>query len=37
MTHARALTPVPGGIGPMTVACLLDNTIRAARKPQDAR
>lgn len=37
MTHARALTPVPGGVGPMTVACLLDNTIRAARKQYDAR
>lgn len=29
--HARALTPVPGGVGPMTVACLLSNTIRAAQ------
>lgn len=37
MTHARALTPVPGGVGPMTVACLLDNTIRAARKQQGVR
>ncbi|HEX2655077.1 MAG TPA: bifunctional methylenetetrahydrofolate dehydrogenase/methenyltetrahydrofolate cyclohydrolase FolD [Xanthobacteraceae bacterium] len=27
---AGAVTPVPGGIGPMTVACLLLNTIRAA-------
>ncbi len=24
---ARALTPVPGGVGPMTIACLLKNTI----------
>ncbi len=27
---ARALTPVPGGVGPMTVAMLLANTVRAA-------
>ena len=31
MDHARAVTPVPGGVGPMTVACLLANTVRAAR------
>lgn len=30
MGHAAALTPVPGGVGPMTVACLLENTMRAA-------
>ena len=29
-THAAAITPVPGGVGPMTIACLLDNTVRAA-------
>ncbi|MBS7661816.1 bifunctional methylenetetrahydrofolate dehydrogenase/methenyltetrahydrofolate cyclohydrolase FolD [Pseudomonas lalucatii] len=29
---AGALTPVPGGIGPMTVACLLRNTLTAARQ-----
>ncbi|MGI4876992.1 MAG: bifunctional 5,10-methylenetetrahydrofolate dehydrogenase/5,10-methenyltetrahydrofolate cyclohydrolase [Janthinobacterium lividum] len=28
--HARAATPVPGGVGPMTIACLLANTVRAA-------
>lgn len=28
---ASAITPVPGGIGPLTVAMLLDNTLRAAR------
>jgi len=28
---ARAITPVPGGVGPMTIACLLRNTLRAAR------
>jgi len=31
MDHARALTPVPGGVGPMTVACLMTNTASAAR------
>jgi methylenetetrahydrofolate dehydrogenase (NADP+)/methenyltetrahydrofolate cyclohydrolase len=29
--HAGAVTPVPGGVGPMTVACLLANTLRAAQ------
>jgi methylenetetrahydrofolate dehydrogenase (NADP+)/methenyltetrahydrofolate cyclohydrolase len=28
---ASAITPVPGGVGPMTVACLLRNTLKAAR------
>jgi methylenetetrahydrofolate dehydrogenase (NADP+)/methenyltetrahydrofolate cyclohydrolase len=28
--HARAVTPVPGGVGPMTIACLLSNTVKAA-------
>ena len=28
---AGAITPVPGGVGPMTVACLLENTLTAAR------
>ncbi len=28
--HARAITPVPGGVGPMTIACLLENTLSAA-------
>ena len=28
---ARAITPVPGGVGPMTIACLLGNTLQAAR------
>jgi methylenetetrahydrofolate dehydrogenase (NADP+) / methenyltetrahydrofolate cyclohydrolase len=27
---AGAITPVPGGVGPMTVACLLENTLDAA-------
>jgi methylenetetrahydrofolate dehydrogenase (NADP+)/methenyltetrahydrofolate cyclohydrolase len=28
---AGAITPVPGGVGPMTIACLLRNTVKAAR------
>jgi methylenetetrahydrofolate dehydrogenase (NADP+) / methenyltetrahydrofolate cyclohydrolase len=28
--HAGAITPVPGGVGPMTIACLLENTLDAA-------
>ena len=27
---AGAITPVPGGVGPMTIACLLRNTLAAA-------
>jgi methylenetetrahydrofolate dehydrogenase (NADP+)/methenyltetrahydrofolate cyclohydrolase len=30
VTVAGALTPVPGGVGPMTIACLLLNTLRGA-------
>jgi methylenetetrahydrofolate dehydrogenase (NADP+)/methenyltetrahydrofolate cyclohydrolase len=29
---AGAITPVPGGVGPMTIACLLRNTLTAARR-----
>jgi methylenetetrahydrofolate dehydrogenase (NADP+)/methenyltetrahydrofolate cyclohydrolase len=29
---ASAITPVPGGVGPMTIACLLRNTVKAARR-----
>ncbi len=29
--RASFITPVPGGVGPMTIACLLQNTVRAAR------
>jgi methylenetetrahydrofolate dehydrogenase (NADP+) / methenyltetrahydrofolate cyclohydrolase len=29
---AAAITPVPGGVGPMTIACLLRNTLQAARE-----
>jgi len=28
--NAAAITPVPGGVGPMTIACLLSNTFEAA-------
>jgi methylenetetrahydrofolate dehydrogenase (NADP+)/methenyltetrahydrofolate cyclohydrolase len=31
MERAAWVTPVPGGVGPMTIACLLDNTVIAAR------
>ena len=30
--HVGAITPVPGGVGPMTIACLLRNTIVAAHR-----
>ena len=30
--HAAAVTPVPGGVGPMTIACLLANTVQAAKR-----
>ncbi|MBN9166903.1 MAG: bifunctional methylenetetrahydrofolate dehydrogenase/methenyltetrahydrofolate cyclohydrolase [Myxococcales bacterium 68-20] len=29
---AGAITPVPGGVGPMTIACLLENTLIAAKQ-----
>jgi methylenetetrahydrofolate dehydrogenase (NADP+)/methenyltetrahydrofolate cyclohydrolase len=31
---AGAITPVPGGVGPMTIAMLLHNTVEAARQRQ---
>lgn len=38
---AGSITPAPGGVGPMTIACLLHNTLQAARMrrglPQDKR
>jgi methylenetetrahydrofolate dehydrogenase (NADP+) / methenyltetrahydrofolate cyclohydrolase len=30
--HVRAITPVPGGVGPMTIAMLMRNTLDAARR-----
>lgn len=29
---AGSITPVPGGVGPMTIACLLSNTVKAAQE-----
>ena len=33
----EAITPVPGGVGPMTIAMLLANTLKAAELPSSAR
>jgi len=33
--RASAITPVPGGVGPMTIAMLLSNTVKAARLTAD--
>lgn len=30
--RARAITPVPGGVGPMTIACLVENTVTSANR-----
>jgi methylenetetrahydrofolate dehydrogenase (NADP+)/methenyltetrahydrofolate cyclohydrolase len=30
--RARAITPVPGGVGPMTIAMLLQNTVKSAQR-----
>jgi methylenetetrahydrofolate dehydrogenase (NADP+)/methenyltetrahydrofolate cyclohydrolase len=35
--RAGAITPVPGGVGPMTIACLLANTLSAARRRVEAQ
>lgn len=32
LPHAGAITPVPGGVGPMTIAMLMANTLTAARR-----
>lgn len=37
MDHAAAITPVPGGVGPMTIACLLENTMLAADRSEQSR
>ena len=34
---ASAITPVPGGVGPMTIAMLMSNTLRAARLANDLK
>jgi methylenetetrahydrofolate dehydrogenase (NADP+)/methenyltetrahydrofolate cyclohydrolase len=31
---AGAITPVPGGVGPMTIAMLMENTLRASQARQ---
>jgi len=31
---AKAISPVPGGVGPMTIACLLNNTVECFKKAQ---
>ena len=36
-TMASAITPVPGGVGPMTIACLLENTVAASIARRAAR
>ena len=33
--RAKFITPVPGGVGPMTIACLLHNTLKAAKLIHD--
>ena len=35
MGKASAITPVPGGVGPMTIAMLIENTIEAAERLLD--
>lgn len=35
IAHAGAITPVPGGVGPMTIAMLMANTLTAARRLMD--
>ena len=32
---AKKITPVPGGVGPMTIACLMHNTVKAAYKNKE--
>jgi len=34
---AGALTPVPGGVGPLTIAMLMSNTVKAARMRRGGR
>ncbi|MCY4667168.1 MAG: bifunctional 5,10-methylene-tetrahydrofolate dehydrogenase/5,10-methylene-tetrahydrofolate cyclohydrolase, partial [Rhodococcus sp.] len=37
LPHAGAITPVPGGVGPMTVAVLLEQTLAAAVRAAEVR
>ena len=32
---AKAVTPVPGGVGPMTIACLINNTVECFKQAQE--
>jgi methylenetetrahydrofolate dehydrogenase (NADP+)/methenyltetrahydrofolate cyclohydrolase len=34
---ARAITPVPGGVGPMTIAMLMANTVKACQQSVESR
>jgi len=34
---AKAITPVPGGVGPMTIAMLMKNTLKAAERQEASR
>jgi methylenetetrahydrofolate dehydrogenase (NADP+)/methenyltetrahydrofolate cyclohydrolase len=36
LPRAAAITPVPGGVGPMTIACLLKNTVEGAKRSVEA-
>jgi methylenetetrahydrofolate dehydrogenase (NADP+)/methenyltetrahydrofolate cyclohydrolase len=35
--RARAITPVPGGVGPMTIAMLMANTVKACQQSVGSR
>jgi methylenetetrahydrofolate dehydrogenase (NADP+) / methenyltetrahydrofolate cyclohydrolase len=35
--HVGAISPVPGGVGPLTIACLLENTVQAAQTRRGPR
>ena len=37
MQVASAITPVPGGVGPMTIAMLLHNTVESAKRSASKR
>jgi len=37
VTRASLITPVPGGVGPMTIAILLEQTVDAAFRQQRSR
>ena len=37
LSHVSAITPVPGGVGPMTIAMLMNNVIKAAKEQHGTR